>query len=258
MFGYYLHLGLQSLRRNIVLTVFMIGTLGIGIGAAMTEIAVMAAISRDPIPDRSTQLFTPRIDVWHAEDAKAPNFVLLPRLLTYRDVIALMQAHAGARASAMYGVRMSVRPTADRPFSARGRAVFADFFTMFEVPIIAGAAWRDVDDRGAMNVAVINDQMAQRLFPRGNAVGQSLNLDSRQYRIVGVLAAWRLTPRFYELDNVSNNVFGQGVGSPCPLRVFSRSSRNAAGPAWTRRQMVSTLPSLAELPRCPRLSSLPG
>ncbi len=66
MFGYYMHLGLRSLRRNIVLTVFMIVTMGIGIGAAMTELAVMTAISRDPIPDKSTQLFAPRIDVWSA------------------------------------------------------------------------------------------------------------------------------------------------------------------------------------------------
>jgi putative ABC transport system permease protein len=214
VFGYYMHLGLRSLRRNIVLTLFMIVTMGIGIGAAMTELAVMTAISRDPIPDKSTQLFAPRIDVWSAQNPdeyKAHPFIgALPHLLTYRDAVALMQEHGGSHESAMYGVRMGVSPATARPFSARGRAVFADFFRMFEVPFSAGAAWRDLDDTGATDVAVITDLMAQRLFSRGRAVGKLLYLDGRQYRIVGVLAEWNPTPRFYDLDNVGGSMFGQG------------------------------------------------
>jgi putative ABC transport system permease protein len=214
VFGYYMHLGVRSLRRNIVLTLFMIVTMGIGIGAAMTEMAVMTAISRDPIPDKSTQLYTPRIDVWTAQNPdeyKAHPFVgAVPHLLTYRDAVALMREHGGSRESAMYGVRMGVSPAAARPYSARGQVVSTDFFRMFEVPFSAGGAWRDVDDTGATDVAVITDQMAHRLFPRGNAVGQSLYLDSHQYRVVGVLAEWNPTPRFYDLDNVGGSVFGQG------------------------------------------------
>ncbi len=209
-----MHLGLRSLRRNLVLTVVMIGTMGIGIGAAMTELAVMTAISRDPIPDKSTQLFAPRIDVWTAqnpEEYKAHPFVgAVPHLLTYRDAVALTHVHGGSRQTAMYGVRMGVSPAATRPFSARGRAVSADFFTMFEAPFSAGGAWREVDDAGATDVTVITDQMAQRLFAHAHAVGQSLYLDNRQYRIVGVLAEWNPTPRFYDLDNVGGSIFGQG------------------------------------------------
>ncbi len=53
MFGYYLRLALRTLRRNIVLTSLINAAVGFGIGAYMTILTVLIAMSGDPMPDKS-------------------------------------------------------------------------------------------------------------------------------------------------------------------------------------------------------------
>jgi putative ABC transport system permease protein len=62
LFGYYFDLALRGLRRNPVLTGLMITAIGVGIGASMTTLCVFRAISGNPIPDKSAQLFLVQID----------------------------------------------------------------------------------------------------------------------------------------------------------------------------------------------------
>ena len=62
MFNYYFSLAVRSLKRNIVLTVLMIAAIGVGIGASMTTLTVFRAMSGDPIPRKSHQLYAPQID----------------------------------------------------------------------------------------------------------------------------------------------------------------------------------------------------
>ena len=69
MFAYYVNLGLRSLRRNLVLTSLMVMAIGVGIGASMTTLTVFRAMSRDPIPHKSRQLFIPQIDSWGPDPA---------------------------------------------------------------------------------------------------------------------------------------------------------------------------------------------
>ncbi len=61
MIGYYLQLALRTLRRNIILTLLIIGAVGVGIGAYMTVLTVFIEMSGDPIPDKSTRLFVPQM-----------------------------------------------------------------------------------------------------------------------------------------------------------------------------------------------------
>ncbi len=62
MLGYYLQLALRSFGRNKVLTTLMVVTIGIGIGAAMTTLTLYKVLSGDPIPEKSTRLFYPRLE----------------------------------------------------------------------------------------------------------------------------------------------------------------------------------------------------
>ena len=64
MLAYYFRLGLRSLRRNVVLTVLMIAAIAVGIGASMTTLTVFRAMSGNPIPRKSSQLFAVQIDNW--------------------------------------------------------------------------------------------------------------------------------------------------------------------------------------------------
>jgi predicted permease len=74
-----------------------------------------------------------------------------------------------------------------RPISPR-------FFAVLGVPVAAGRDFTDQDGPDAEPVAIISQSVAQRLFPKGNAVNRHLWLDSRTglepkpRRIVGVVA----------------------------------------------------------------------
>jgi putative ABC transport system permease protein len=198
MLGYYLELGFRSLRRNAALTALMVIAIGFGIAASMVTYAVFRAVSGDPIPQKSAQLFTPLIDNWGPQyntDGQPKN------ALSYTDATALMHARKAEHQTLLYGIDVSVSPQDVQAlsFDAQGYATSADFFGMFEVPFLYGGAWRASDDDNHAAVAVISQAMNDKLFGGTNSVGHDIVLDTRTYRIVGVTQEWNPVPRFYDL-----------------------------------------------------------
>jgi putative ABC transport system permease protein len=206
MIGYYLHLALRSLRRNIILTSLIIAAVGVGIGAYMTILTVLLAMSGDPIPQKSEQLFVPQIDVWgpNTRPKGVAGDVRLPPMFTYRDAVAFMQAHAAKRQVAMYAMELDVTPASGASYSQQGRATYGDFFAMFQAPFRAGAGWTEKDEIERADVVVLGATLAGRLFPGQSAIGRTVSLEGRSYRVTGVLAPWSPRPRFYD---VSGNAF---------------------------------------------------
>lgn len=221
MFGYYLHLAVRSLRRAPILTALMIAAVGLGIGGSMTILTVFRAMSGDPIPAKSSQLFVPEIDPWgHGHGfGNAP-----PDQLTYIDTDQLLRNHIARRQTAMYAVRFTVIPqNASLPlFDARGRAVDTDFFVMFDVPFHYGAAWTTADDQDAANVVVISKKLNDRLFDGADSVGRSIDLDHHEYRIVGVLGRWNPIPLFYAAADGGAFKDAEGVFLPFTRAIASR------------------------------------
>ena len=137
VFGYYFNLAMRSLRRNVVFTTLMIIAIGVGIGASMTMLTILRAASGDPIPQKSARLFVPQIDTLGPKRNVPPRTEdLLPTWLTYRDVTALMRAHAATRQAGMYPTTLSITPPdpAQNPLQVYARATYSDFFAMFDVP----------------------------------------------------------------------------------------------------------------------------
>src|SRR5580658_737323 len=200
MFNYYLTLALRSLKRNVVLTLLMIVAIGVGIGASMTVLTVLRSMSADPIPSKSSQLFVPMIDNWGENQPNASDWDDRD-LLSYRDALAWSQARKGFRQTAIYSTYLSVTPqsASSVPFNAVGRAAQADFFAMFAVPFRAGGGWSRDDDEARANVVVIGSKLADRVFPQGDALGKTITLEQRDYRVVGVIGDWEPAPRYYDV-----------------------------------------------------------
>ncbi|MGN6738553.1 ABC transporter permease [Dyella sp.] len=203
MFDYYFGLGLRSLRRNPMLTALMVMAIGFGVAASMITYSVFRAVSGNPIPGKSSQLFTPQIDAWGPQknlDGGEPA-----EALGYADAMALMRAGKARRQTMLYPVQLSVIPDGnhDLPIHASGYAVGSDFFAMFDVPFRYGGAWSAQDDEAHAAQVVISDVLDQKLFGGGNSVGRTLNLGGHDYRIVGVTSHWNPRPRFYDLFSTS-------------------------------------------------------
>ncbi|MBD8871564.1 ABC transporter permease [Rhodanobacter sp. DHB23] len=241
MLAYYLQLGLRSLRRNPVLTTLMVLAIGFGIASSMTTYAVFRAVSGNPLPSRSSQLFAPQIDIWGPQ-SRAQG-VDLPDALSYTDATALMRARKARYQTAIYPVGHTAIPqdAGSEPFAVDGYATYADFFPMFDAPFIYGGGWDAGQDDARASVVVISSQLNQQLFAGADSVGRTVRLDDHDYRVIGVLADWNPRPRFYDLDN--NNGFADPPGFFVPftlavdLQTETRGNNNCYGstgraPGW--------------------------
>ena len=229
MFNYYLRLAIRSLKRNIVLTVLMIAAVGVGIGASMTTLTVFRAMDNDPIPQKSRQLFAVQIDNWGPDNKSiatgdAEHFQ--PQI-SYTDAVGLMNAKAAHRQAAMYATGAALTPANPNvlPFQVQIRATYTDFFSMFQTPFLVGGPWSADDDKNRADVAVITQKLNDKVFGGGNSVGKTINLDNREFRIVGVLRTWEPTPQFYDLNT---NLYGEGA------EIYLPFTRAIAGqmPQW--------------------------
>jgi putative ABC transport system permease protein len=225
MLGYYLQLAVRSLRRNPILTTLMIAAVGVGIGASMTMLTTLRAMSGDPIPDKSSKLFAPQIDVW-GPDPHSSYGIRLPDQFTYRDAMALMAARRGTHQTAMYKIGMDVSPAGGKPFNTAGRAVYADFFNMFEVPFASGGPWNAAEDDRHANVVVLSAKLADRVFPGVDPVGKSISLDARDYSVIGVLKPWSPVPLYYD---TTNGAFANGEDFFLPFTVAIDREIQTAG-----------------------------
>ncbi|WMS89085.1 ABC transporter permease [Pleionea litopenaei] len=202
MFKYYLKLALLSIKRTPILTLLMVSAIGVGIGASMTTITVNYAMSGNPIPEKSDQLFAIQLDTWDPNDPfREPN--LPPDQLTYLDATALMRSAPAEKQTAMTKVYGVIEPEGEDtlPIEATGRAAFGDFFSMFKTPFLFGGAWnRDVDNNEQM-VTVLSREMNDKVFGGENSVGKYVTIGGQSYQVVGVLDDFSPVPKYYDVTN---------------------------------------------------------
>jgi putative ABC transport system permease protein len=199
MFGYYLDLALNSLRRSPVLTALMVLAIGLGIGASMTMITVLHVMSGDPLPGISSAIYAPHLDPLPLDYRKSPYGPDPSVNFTWPDAMALIGVHRAEHQAAMAGGNLLVR--ADRrqghPFYAQGRYTTREFFAMFDVPFVAGRGWSDADDDGHAHVVVLSETLSRKIFGTANSVGQAAPLGDNVFRVVGVIRDWAPRPLFY-------------------------------------------------------------
>jgi predicted permease len=136
--------------------------------------------------------------------------------------------------------------------TGRLRFVTADYFAVLGVPLLAGRDFTDHDRTSKENVAIVNQSVARRLFPNGDALNRRLtptnlgtNLGSPQpSRIVGIVAD-------VDEDNVVQEpsmivYYPAGTGS----RLFVRAVGNPRGliPSVTRTIRETSAEQAVERP----------
>jgi len=266
VFNYYFGLAVRSLKRNIVLTVLMIAAVGVGIGASMTTLTVFRAMDNDPIPQKSRQLFAVQIDNWgpNAKGVGTGDSENFQEQISYLDAVALMNARAAHRQSAMYVTGAALTPSNPDvlPFQVQIRAAYADFFGMFDTPFLMGGPWSAADDKGHADVVVISRELNDKIFSGANSIGKMVNLDNHEYRVAGVMGSWEPVPKFYDLNN---NAYGKSAEVYLPFtraidsQMQSWGNNNCNGiagePGWEGRlrsecvwlQFWAELPTAADV-----------
>ncbi|HEX2012739.1 MAG TPA: ABC transporter permease [Roseateles sp.] len=203
MFAYYLDLALRSFRSARALTVLMVIAIGLGVGACMTTLTVFRVLAGDPIPGKSDRLFNVQLDAERLRDHSPGEEPTLQ--LTRIDAEALLREARGVRQVMMSGAFTAVDPTGSgladvAPFMSSARWTSADFFAMFDAPLLHGRSWSAADDQAKARVAVIGRELAEQLFGRAEqSLGKTLRLRDKDFTVIGVLADWRPAPHFFDL-----------------------------------------------------------
>ena len=119
-----------------------------------------------------------------------------------------------------------------RPISPR-------FFAVLGVPIVAGRDFTDADGPDAESIAIVSQSVAQRLFPRGEAVNRHLWFDKRggmgstPRRIVGVVADVD-DENIVQVPTMTVYLPWRQLGEPSRLFVRAAGNPHALVPAVTR------------------------
>lgn len=230
MFAYYLQLALRSFRNSKVLTTLMVLAIALGIGASMTTLTVFHVLSGDPIPDKSDRLFYVQLDASSMRGyatGEEPD-----AQLTRLDAETLLEQGRGARQAVMTGGFVAVEPGGERvPFFTDARYTSADFFPMFDAPLAFGRGWSVSDDADRARVVVLSDEANRSVFGGEDSTGRTLRINNAEFRVIGVLAPWMPTPRFWDL-NVDRFGTLESVFVPFSTAVELQLSRMGSMNCW--------------------------
>jgi predicted permease len=70
----------------------------------------------------------------------------------------------------------------------RKQDVSSVFFETLKIPILGGREFNEQDRVGSPRVAIVNETLAQRMWPAGSAVGHNLYVNAGSYQVIGVCA----------------------------------------------------------------------
>jgi putative ABC transport system permease protein len=199
---YHVRLAAKSLARNPVVSLVMLLALALGNGTwaiAVAQYVRFRAWDLHLAPTlHHVEILRPRdANALFADGASGSPYLAQTSILgRNQHSWAEAQALAGSRVPARRsdGVRAEVLvrgPGAPHPTARMARFTNAAFFSMFERPFASGGPWRAEDDAGGADVVVLGLATGRALFPRGDAVGQTVLVEGRPFRVVGVLARYQ-------------------------------------------------------------------
>ena len=232
MLGYYLSNAWRSMRRNPALTLLVGAAIALGIGVSITMLTLYYVMASNPIPHKSDVLYRVQVDSWNPLrpfDDDRPERA--PHQMTWPDVTNLLEAAAAPEQVGMFEAQLIIQPDGAEqlPFEVSARVTSSGFFPMFEPPMLYGGGWDKRADAEAAQVIVISREINERLFGGIDSVGSEMNVNGRQFRVVGVMDDWEPLPRFYDvvesgLDEVEE-VF-------VPLSLTPGMEINSSGSDW--------------------------
>jgi predicted permease len=150
-------------------------------------------------------------------------------------------------------------PNEPVPFMVTSR-VSEDYFKVFEIPVKAGRTFATSDGLDAPPVAMISEEMAQRYWPDGNAVGSRFrwgppNPDQPWTTIIGVVGNVRNSPTalrqepmmFFPLRQApfSDNVAVKTTGDPSAMTSAVRQVLRGMDPALPMYK-IATMESVVD------------
>jgi len=122
-------------------------------------------------------------------------------------------------------------PPGSDHFKIRYNIVGPKFFATLGARLEEGREFSDFDRPSTAPVVIINDAMARRFWPGQNAVGKALQIDKKDYQIVGVVEAGRYNHLHETVQPYLFLPFTQVFSGECTLFVETAGDPRALRPA---------------------------
>jgi len=171
--------GFRSLLRAPILTITIVGTVGLGIGATTAIFSAVHAALIRPLPyvnpDELVRLYT-----------DSPPFKFR---FSAADYLALQAQQTHFELTATYTGRTMTFSDGTIAELLRGSAVSSTYFSLLGIKPFLGRDFTDADGRpGSPAVVIVSHGFWQRrLGARPAAIGRSIRLDGADHTVVGVL-----------------------------------------------------------------------
>jgi hypothetical protein len=177
-----LRLAFRMLRKNLVLTLVILASLGIGIGANTAIFSVVDALLLRPLP-------YPHPDRLAAVWLHSPGIGILRDWPSPGQYVDIQNQNHSFDQMAIAQSRTSTLTGREQPERVDVLSTQSSLLTMFGAqPLLGRTLLPEEDTPGRPGVAVLSYGAWQRLFNSDPAVvGRSITLNARSFTVVGVL-----------------------------------------------------------------------
>jgi putative ABC transport system permease protein len=218
MFRYYLQLALRRCRKSPTMVALVALTMAIGISACMTALTIFNALEGEPLPGISNHLYVVTMDAREVADRNGDDsaYASPDSLLKLRDAKALVDANrAGTQVALATSRPELVTPDGKLSYVVNGLLAYGPVLRELGVSLRFGRPWTPAEQSSRAPVAVIDSELAMKLFGTANAVGRSVEVNRHVFRVIGVTAPWK--PRVEFIDAARAEGPGQAVQMFLPI-----------------------------------------
>jgi putative ABC transport system permease protein len=194
-------------------------TMAIGIAACMTAMTVFGALAGEPLPRVSNHLYTVTMDA--RQSVHKDGYDYTPdNLLSWRDAKALVDAHRANQQMAVAKSLTAVATADDKTSSmAYGFMGYGPLPSILGVPLRYGRPWTRAEQAAHDPVVILGARVAEKLFGTANAVGRSVKMGDKLFRVIGVTASWKPRVSFMDLVQSSGGVLPSAAQFFVPARA---------------------------------------
>lgn len=172
----------RSIRRAPFVSAAIVVLLAIGLGANTLIFAAVDALLLRPLPVAKPEQLV------HSGIRHSPTLVNFEHHYFYG---AMIQERARSF-SVAFGTWPwdTILTSGKHSENVAAETVSGDYFPSFGLVPQTGRLLTPEDERADAQVAVLNDELARRLFPEGQAIGSTIRLQGASFTIVGTLSGF--------------------------------------------------------------------
>ena len=110
------------------------------------------------------------------------------------------------------GVEILGKPIINPPMASIN-LISPEYFAALRIPLLQGRIWNDAENSRGACVAVINHTLAQRFFPNGDAIGQSLKMPGIEGNPATVLSPPQIAVSWLQIVGIVEDARNDGLRS---------------------------------------------